>query len=145
MTAMTAMREMEPKIDMRICSWPGLVRRSGLVCVLEQDRVGDVAEIMARSNIGAVLVLRNDGMLAGIFTERDLLRRIGSGGGIDMDAEVGGLMTPDPWGVSRDESARLLARQMLSRGFRHAVVFDEDRTPVGIVSMRDLLAMLLEE
>jgi CBS domain-containing protein len=142
--AMIATRDNGPKNDMRIGSWPGLVRRSGLVCVLEQDRIGDVAEIMARSNIGAVLVLRNDGILAGIFTERDLLRRIGTGKEVDMDAEIGGLMTPDPWGVSLDAGARFLAREMLARGFRHAVVFDDARVPVGIVSMRDLLAILLE-
>jgi CBS domain-containing protein len=130
---------------MRIGSWHGLVRRDGLVCVLEDDRVGDVAMIMARSNIGAVLVLRNDGMLSGIFTERDLLRMAGADAPIDGDRIVASAMTRDPWGVTLEDGARHVAREMLARGFRHAVVFGEGRTPVGIVSMRDMLAMLLEE
>lgn len=100
---------------------------------------------MARSNIGAVLVLRNDGMLSGIFTERDLLRMSGAGAPPDWDAEVRTAMKRDPWGVSLDDGARHVARQMLARGFRHAVVFGEGRTPAGIVSMRDMLAIVLEE
>ena len=141
----TQKRDARAMDGMRIGSWHGLVRRDGLVCVLEDDRVGDVATIMARSNIGAVLVLRNDGMLSGIFTERDLLRMAGADAPIDGDRIVASAMTPDPWGVTLEDGARHVAREMLARGFRHAVVFGEGRTPVGIVSMRDMLAMLLEE
>ncbi len=141
---MTATRDAKTGDGMRIGSWPGLVRKDGLVCVLEEDSVGDVAEIMARSNIGAVLVLRNDGMLSGIFTERDLLRMAGTGAQVDRDQVVATAMTRDPWGVSLDEGARHVAREMLARGFRHAVVFGEGRVPIGIVSMRDMLAILLE-
>ncbi len=113
--------------------------------MLEDDNVGDVSGIMARSNIGAVLVLRNDGILAGIFTERDLLRLSGAQAPVPRDIEVGKVMTRDPWGVPLDAGARGVAREMLNRGFRHAVVFGEDQAPIGIVSMRDMLAMLLEE
>jgi CBS domain-containing protein len=141
----TQRRDASAMDGMRIGSWKGLVRRDGLVCVLEEDRVGDVAAIMARSNIGAVLVLRNDGILSGIFTERDLLRMAGADAPIGEDSVVASAMTRDPWGVTLDDGARHVAREMLSRGFRHAVVFGEGRTPVGIVSMRDMLAMLLEE
>jgi len=141
---MTATRDASTEDGMRIGSWPGLVRRDGLVCVLEEDSTGDVTDIMARSNIGAVLVLRNDGMLSGIFTERDLLRMAGTGARIDRDQAVAKVMTRDPWGVSLDDGARHVAREMLAHGFRHAVIFGEGRTPVGIVSMRDMLAILLE-
>ena len=141
---MTATRDAKTGDGMRIGSWPGLVRKDGLVCVLEEDSVGDVAEIMARSNIGAVLVLRNDGMLSGIFTERDLLRMAGTGAQVDRDQVVATAMTRDRWGGSLDEGARHVAREMLVRGFRHAVVFGEGRVPIGIVSMRDMLAILLE-
>ena len=84
-----------------IGEWHGLARRDGLVCVLEADSVGDVAMIMATSNIGAVLVLRNDGTLSGIFTERDLMRLVGRTGTLPADQEVRETMTPNPWGVPR--------------------------------------------
>lgn len=140
---MTQRDKIDRKTGIRIGSWPSLVRRSGLVCVLVGDRIGDVAKVMTSANIGAVLVLRNDGILAGIFTERDLLRWVGIG--VVGDPLMEEVMTRDPWGISLEDDAQHVARSMLARGFRHAVVFDGDRTPVGIVSMRDILAMILEE
>jgi len=119
------------------------VRRAGLVCVLTEDRLGEVAGIMSRSNIGAVLVLEPSGRLAGIFTERDLLHHIGATGSLDAEATIGALMTPSPWGIEDNTTVGEVAGNMIKRGFRHAVIYDRNREPVGIVSMRDMLAALV--
>jgi CBS domain-containing protein len=106
-----------------------------LVTVAPTATVAEAATVMGERHVGSALVLE-DGDVAGIFTERDILRALAS----DFDAAkdpVGQWMTADPVGVEPSTAAREALRLMLDRGFRHLTVVDGG-TLVGIVSLRDL-------
>ena len=99
--------------------------------------VADAAASMVKANIGSAIVMQGR-FLAGILTERDVLRSAASGE--DLRAtRVSDWMTPDPQSVSPDTSVEEAAEIMLKNGFRHLPVV-EGREVRGVVSLRDLFA-----
>jgi CBS domain-containing protein len=98
----------------------------------------DVARLMVERNVGAVLVLEDEG-LAGIMTERDLMRAVARG--LRDDATVAECMTRDPETIAPDDSLGHAATMMVHGGFRHLPVVEEGQV-VGIVSIRDLVHVL---
>jgi CBS domain-containing protein len=103
----------------------------------------EVAQAMVERNIGAVPVLR-DGLLVGIFSERDLMKRVVVEGRDPRTAKVEEVMTEDPLTVSPDESLENCMLLMRRHGFRHLPVC-EGRELRGIVSLRDILLHDLNE
>ena len=100
-----------------------------------------VARRMADRNVGAVLVLE-EGRLAGIMTERDLLRAVARG--LSDDAVVGECMTADPDTIAPDDTIEHAAVLMIHGGFRHLPVVDGDDV-VGVLSIRDLVQVVVED
>ncbi|HEY7622961.1 MAG TPA: CBS domain-containing protein [Solirubrobacteraceae bacterium] len=94
-----------------------------------------VAQQMVDRNVGAVLVLE-DGRLAGIMTERDLMRAVARG--LRDDTVVGDCMTPAPDTIAPDDTTEHAAVLMIHGGYRHLPVVDGDDL-VGILSIRDLV------
>src|SRR3989304_3113531 len=100
-----------------------------------------VREIMRAAvggGVGSVLVLQ-DGSLVGIFTERDILRALAAHPMADAarTSSVSKGMTPDPVTIGPDASVGEAVGLVLSRGFRHLPVMEND-TAVGFGSLRDL-------
>ena len=98
-----------------------------------------VAERMVSRSVGAVLVLDGE-RLAGILTERDVLRAVARG--IRDDAVVKDWMTTDPETIEPDDTTEHAATLMVHGGFRHLPVV-EGGAVVGIVSIRDLMRLAL--
>jgi CBS domain-containing protein len=99
------------------------------------------AERMCDRNVGAILVLNGDA-LTGILTERDVLRAVAQG---EVEGtSVAAWMTRDPETVTVDERARSAATTMVRGGFRHLPVLEEGH-PVGIVSIRDLMRLVVDD
>ena len=103
--------------------------------------LAEVAERMVERSVGAVLVLDGD-RLAGILTERDVLRAVARG--IRDDAVVRDWMTTDPDTIEPDETIQHAATLMMHGGFRHLPV-TEGGAVVGILSIRDLVRIALED
>ena len=99
--------------------------------------VVEAAAGMVKANVGSAIVMQGR-FLAGILTERDVLRAAASGEGL-VAARVADWMTPDPQSASADTSVEEAADIMLKNGFRHLPVVD-GRTVCGVVSLRDLFA-----
>jgi CBS domain-containing protein len=111
------------------------VMTTELVTVEPGTTVAEAATVMGERHVGSALVF-GDGKMAGIFTERDILRALAS----DFDAArhaVEQWMTPDPATIAADAGVREARDLMLARGFRHLPVTD-DEDVVGIISLRDL-------
>jgi CBS domain-containing protein len=126
-----------------MCSIYDLVKEQQTCAADVNDSVMQVARAMVERNIGAVPVLR-EGRLAGVFSERDLMRRIVVEG-LDPDATtVGEVMTPDPLAVSRGDDLEHCLRLMREHGFRHLPVCEGERL-LGFLSLRDLLLRDLSE
>jgi CBS domain-containing protein len=105
--------------------------------------VFDVAHAMVDRNIGAVPVLR-DGLLVGIFSERDLMKRVVVEGRDSRTTPVDQVMTQDPLTVAPDETLENCMLLMRRHGFRHLPVC-EGKQLRGIVSLRDILLHDLSE
>jgi CBS domain-containing protein len=103
--------------------------------------VVEVAQRMVERNVGAVLVLEQ-GRLAGIMTERDLMRAVARG--VRDEATVAECMTPDPETIEPDATTEHAAVLMIHGGFRHLPV-TEGGTVVGMLSIRDLVRDVLED
>jgi len=99
--------------------------------------VSEAAAGMVRARVGSVVVLQGS-FLAGILTERDVLRAAASGEDLSVSL-VSAWMSPDPQAASLDMPAEEAAQIMLLNGFRHLPVVD-GREVRGIVSIRDLFA-----
>jgi CBS domain-containing protein len=103
--------------------------------------LAEVAERMVAREVGAVLVLDGE-RLAGILTERDVLRAVARG--IRDDAVVRDWMTTDPDTIEPGDTTEHAATLMMHGGFRHLPV-TENGAVVGILSIRDLMRIVLED
>ena len=102
-----------------------------------QTSVAAAAAAMVGAGVGSAVIMQGS-FLAGILTERDVLRAAASGQ--DLRASpVADWMTPAPQSASPDAAAEEAAQIMLLHGFRHLPVV-EDRHVCGVVSLRDLFA-----
>jgi CBS domain-containing protein len=99
------------------------------------------AERMSERGVGAIIVCSNE-TLVGILTERDVLRAVAQGG--VEGTSVAAWMTRDPETVPPDESLSSAAALMVRGGYRHLPVVEGSR-PIGIVSIRDLMRVVVEE
>jgi CBS domain-containing protein len=108
-----------------------------------EQTVLEVARAMVERNIGAVPVLR-DGLLVGIFSERDLMKRVVVEARDPRTTRVDEVMTDDPLTVTPDESLETCMILMRRHGFRHLPVC-EGKKLRGIVSLRDILLHDLNE
>jgi len=106
--------------------------------------VQEAAEFMASRNIGAVCVVDDSGTLLGVFSERDVLRRVVVKRRDPVSISVGEV-TSDIRAVIRcDENPHQALERMEMIGTRHLPVFDGERW-VGMLSMRDLMRVELSE
>ena len=103
----------------------------------------DAVLAMVERNIGAVPVVHN-GTLVGIFSERDLMKRVVAEGCDPRTTCLAQVMTEDPLTVNTDEELLNCMALMRRHGFRHLPVCHEGQV-VGIVSLRDVLLHDLDE
>jgi CBS domain-containing protein len=111
-----------------------------LLTVAPGDALGEVAKRMVDRDVGAVIVLEG-GALAGILTERDVLRAVAAG--IQDDTIVSDWMTRDPETMGPDDTTEHAAVLMIHGGFRHMPLVEGDEV-VGMLSIRDLMRVVLD-
>ena len=102
-------------------------------------KLGLALDRMVEHGVGALLVVDADGVLVGILTERDYLRKVV---GVLPDYAHQPLceyMTPDPETVGADDRLALALQKMDVGGYRHLPVVEDDGRPVGLVSVRDVI------
>ncbi len=125
---------------MRICD---LIKNQETYQAELGDSVLQTVCAMVERNIGAVPIVHN-GKLVGIFSERDLMRRVVAEGRDSRSTCVAEVMTDDPMTVSTSEDLGNCMALMRRHGFRHLPVCHEGQL-VGIVSLRDILLHDLDE
>jgi CBS domain-containing protein len=112
-----------------------------LLVIDPEERVAEAARRMVGRGVGAVLVMDGD-RLEGILTERDILKAVAAG--LAEDARVREWMTRHPETIDASEATGQAAALMIHGGFRHLPVV-EDGKIAGIVSIRDLMRLTLED
>ncbi len=108
-----------------------------------EQTVCEVVRAMVDRNIGAVPVLQ-DGELVGIFSERDLMRRVVAAGLDPATTRVQQVMTEDPLTVSPQEEVETCMMLMRRHGFRHIPLCD-GKILKGVISLRDIMLHDLDE
>jgi CBS domain-containing protein len=103
----------------------------------------DVTTRMAQRNIGAVVVTKDD-VPVGMFSERDLLKRVNYRDISLHSCHIGEVMTPKISTCGPDESLDEINDKMRRYRHRHLVVMDDGKMQ-GIVSIRDLLVAYAEQ
>jgi CBS domain-containing protein len=117
-----------------------LDRKGSLVHTIEASAsVLDAIHLMNEEQVGAVLVMK-DGRVAGIFTERDVLRRVIAQEQSPAAMRITDAMTNDvvccPPDADLDEASRI----MRDRRIRHLPICDDDGRASGMISIGDLNA-----
>jgi CBS domain-containing protein len=107
-----------------------------------EQTVADAVALMRRRRVGCVLVCRA-GRLLGLFTERDLMRRV-LACGRPLSTPLACCMTADPVVVGPREPIRAAIRLMEEGGYRHLPVVDAFGRPVGILSVKRIVHYLVE-
>lgn len=105
-----------------------------------------VSELLAKlseNNIGAMVVLADDG-IAGIVSERDIVRRLHERGSAALRAPVSEIMTTDVATCTPDETVDHLTVLMTERRIRHVPVVSNGRL-AGIVSIGDVVKSRMDE
>jgi CBS domain-containing protein len=119
----------------------GGVMRTRIVTAKPDETAGAAIERMLEAGIGSIVVC--DGpSLTGIFTERDVLRLAGTGESF-RDKRLSEVMTERPVTITAEDGILDATRLMEEKKIRHLPVVEGDNL-VGIVSIRDVLAFLVE-
>ena len=120
-----------------------VMQRRNILKVLPDIVVRKAAELMAKRNAGAVLVVE-DARLVGILTERDIAFRVVARGLDPQTTRVADVMTSEPDTVDPDKPFGYALVRMHQGGFRHLPVI-KDGEVIGIVSARNAMDPTLEE
>ena len=103
--------------------------------------VKDVIQTMVNKKIGAVLIVENDELI-GIFSERDIIRRVALDIESIGDRPIREYMTPNPVKLSVNDSIAFALNHMDVGGYRHIPITDDQNKPTGIVAARDIIRYL---
>lgn len=104
------------------------------VSAREPVRTGAIS--MNEADIGSLAVIEDE-ELAGILTERDVLRAVASGADLDTEP-ISRWMTEYPDSFSPDMEVADAADWMLAKGYRHLPIVDGEAL-IGVVSIKDIL------
>jgi CBS domain-containing protein len=104
--------------------------------------VRETARIMAESHIGAIAV-RKGATIVGVFSERDLMKRVVAEGRDPASTRVGDVMNTDIVKVYDADSVETAASAIRSHHVRHAVIVDQAENYLALLSERHLLYDLM--
>jgi CBS domain-containing protein len=110
--------------------------------VAPSQTVAEAVALMREHGVGCLLVCQGD-KVVGIFTERDLLRRI-LAAGKPLSLPLAECMTPNPVVVHPKEPVAAAVRRMVDGGYRHLPVVDDQGRPLGVLSVKRIVHYLVE-
>ena len=110
--------------------------------VAPAQTVADAVRLMRERRVGCLLVCEGE-RLVGVFTERDLMRRV-LAAGLPLTTPVSACMTANPVVVGPKEPIGAAVRRMEEGGYRHLPVVDEAGRPTGVLSVKRIVHYLVE-
>jgi CBS domain-containing protein len=112
------------------------------LCLAATATVHDAVRTMLAHRQAGVLITDDQGRLAGIFTERDVLTRVV---GRDLDARrtaLGEVMTRNPEALTVGDRVAYAIHGMSVAGYRTIPLVDRERRPIGVVTVSDVVRWL---
>jgi CBS domain-containing protein len=121
-----------------------LKRHGGTIWSLHpQETVFDALKTLSDRDVGALMVL-DEGVLVGVFSERDYTRKIALAGKASRDTRVEEIMTTTVLTVSPKATTDECMALMSQRKIRHLPVMDGE-TVLGMISIRDIMDDMLKD
>ena len=107
--------------------------------------LNEAAHLLAQRHIGAVIVQDGGGALAGILSERDLVRAIAEDGPAALQRGIDAYMTRDVATCGESDTVEELMEMMTNGRFRHVPVLDDSRRLCGLISIGDVVKTRIAE
>lgn len=114
-----------------------------VISLTAESTVADAVKLMSENNSGSVVIQDKMGVIAGIFTERDLMRRVVAHGLNAKNLPLGEVMTREVETAQADVDAIFLLEKMCDNNFRHLPILEGDKL-VGIISLKHFYRFFLE-
>lgn len=121
-----------------------MIRKKGgdVFTIAPEATVLEALEMMAKHNIGALLVMSEENMV-GIVSERDCIRKVELLGRNVKATKIGDIMTSQVVTVQCDQPLEECMELMIEKSIRHLPVHDGSEL-VGLLSVRDVLKEVIE-
>ncbi len=119
------------------------VKGRDVVTVTPGQTLAQAAALLAKAKIGAVVVLEAD-RIAGILSERDIVRRLASDGADALALSVSDAMTANVVTCELSETVDAMMQRMTTGKFRHLPVVDEAGGMIGVISIGDVVRARVE-
>jgi len=116
---------------------------SGVFTTTSDRSLLDIAKLLQQHGIGCIVIVSDD-KIAGIVSERDLLRAIGQAGPKVLEQPVSDFMTKTVITARETDTVDQLMEEMTKRRFRHMPVLEKNRL-IGLVSIGDLVKIQISE
>jgi len=124
-----------------------ILREKGreIVTIAGDATLSEASRLLARKRIGALIVRAADGSLAGILSERDVVRAVAEESVGALARPVQAYMTREVATCAEADTVDALMEMMTQGRFRHVPVLDERDQLIGIVSIGDVVKTRIEE
>ncbi|QYK39812.1 MAG: CBS domain-containing protein [Paracoccaceae bacterium] len=116
----------------------------GVVTVAPGTTLAKAVELLSARRIGAVIVSADGKRVAGILSERDVVRELGRRGAVCLSDQVDDVMTARIIGCRVTDTAEDVMQKMTDGRFRHMPVMEGDEM-VGLISIGDVVKARLGE
>ena len=123
-----------------------ILRRKGrdTITVAPDATLEEAADILSEYDIGALVVTEGGDRVAGVLSERDIVRSLSDQGGGALQSTVREVMTDEVLTCTPEDKVKDLMERVTRRRVRHLPVV-EDATVDGMISIGDLLKTRLQE
>jgi CBS domain-containing protein len=117
---------------------------SGVTTIVPGLSLRDAVKLLSDNRIGAVIVSSDGKRVAGILSERDIVREIGRTGAAALDLTVERVMTSAIVGCTKSDTADQVLERMTAGRFRHMPVMEAGEM-IGLISIGDVVKARLDE
>ena len=122
-----------------------LSRKGGdVVTIAPTANLTAAVQLLAARRIGAIIVTGPDNRVAGVLSERDIVRTLSERGPAALDENVGTVMTRKVTTCTEADTIAFIMERMTEGKFRHLPVVDQGRL-VGVISIGDVVKYRIEE
>lgn len=109
-----------------------------IISAQPESKLSEICEILATKKIGAIMLIGADDKIAGIISERDVVRAVARGGAAALDSSVSEHMTKSVISCSEQETIIEVMERMTRGRFRHVPVV-QDGNLIGVISIGDVV------
>ncbi|MCB9030495.1 MAG: CBS domain-containing protein [Deltaproteobacteria bacterium] len=123
----------------------GTILTEDPICIDEDSTLMDVTNLLKKGRTGCVIVVNKNEQISGIFSERDMVLKVIGEVSDFSKAHVKDYMTKNPICATPLTTIAHGLSIMSEGGFRHIPVVDDSKMPVGIVSVKDFVDLIVEK